>query len=87
MTKEVEKLLETAIEQLEFAQGLSGCNDMIFPDTPEIRALWKEYNIWNCPEANNSKHDQWMPLRKSGDEWIGNDGFLVFLLRKHLNLL
>ena len=88
MSPEIKELLEYAINELEEIQGASGCNDLELPNTPEIKKLWKEYNVWNCEEATNSEHDQWMPLSKLNDnELLGNDGFLVFLLRKHLNLL
>ncbi len=88
MTNIVKSLVENAVEQLADHFANAGCNDLQVPNTPEVKALWAEYNLWNCPEATGPEHDQWMRFPESDEPFvIVHDGFQIFLLKKELGLL
>lgn len=88
MSPEVKAVLNEAIDKFDDIQGNAGCNDIWFPDTPELRALYHEFSLNNCPEATGPEHDQYMaPSGVSHGQLLGQDAFIIFLLRKYLNLL
>jgi hypothetical protein len=85
LTPAIASLLEGLLEQIQHSQSCAGCNDCEVPNTPEIWGLWKEYNIWNSGTEDES---EWIPFPSSEKPTVVvHDGFLMFLLRKHLGLL
>jgi len=87
MSGDVERLVRRAINTLSDYQGRAGCNDLMIPNTLEMENLHAEYNKWNSG-ATSPKDPQWMPFPDSPTaEVCTNDGFLIFLLRKHTGTL
>lgn len=88
MSPDTRHLIEWAIDYLENIQASAGCNDIYFPDTPEMRAAYHEFSLQNCPEATGPEHDQYMEPHKMDDGRLcGYDGFVVYLLKRELGLL
>ena len=90
MSNEAEKkICLEVIEELEEVHANNGCNDYFIPNTPEMVALWKEWNIHNSG-ATGPEHDQWVPSQVcnfDGTQLLVNDSITTFLLRKQLGLL
>lgn len=89
MSPLLQDLAGQAIHVLDQVQGSAGCNDLEVPNTDEMRAVWREYNVWNAgAECTGPEHDQWMDFPESDEPTvIVNDGVLLYVLRKHFDLL
>jgi hypothetical protein len=92
MTDDVHALLYTALGGYSDYLGGKGCNDLYIPDTPEMRALWVEYNVWNSG-ATGPEHPQWIALVEDNipeafdAQLLVHDTFLLFLLKRQLGML
>jgi hypothetical protein len=87
MSPDIKDLIEYALEGMSEAQGNAGCNDLTIPNTPEMRDLYHEYQLWNDPTCVPGD-DQYMPFPKSDeDEVTVGDSFLIFLMQREMGLL
>lgn len=88
MSPDVKDLIEYTLERLGEIQANAGCNDIDVPNTPEMRALYHDYSMWNAPDAPPGD-DQYMdwPGDESDVQVTVNDSFLVYLMRREMGLL
>ncbi len=87
MSPDIKDLIEYALETLSSLQGSAGCNDLSIPNTPEMRSLYHDYQLWNDPTCVLGD-DQYVPFPKSDeDEVTVGDSFLIFLMRHEMGLL
>lgn len=88
MSPDIKDLIEYGVEYLDNIMSSAGCNDITFPDTPEMRAAYHEYSLTNCPEATGPEHDQYQEPHKRSDGRLGGyDGFVIYLMRREMGLL
>lgn len=88
MSPDIKDLIEHALESLSDAQANAGCNDLAVSNTPEMRALYHDYSMWNAPDAppGDDQYMDWPGDEGDSQVWV-NDGFLIYLMRREMGLL